>query len=275
MANVVSVGHISASTADDFQTCERLYKFKHILGYEVPSSQAQVFGTVLDFAFDKYYETRSVEAMKQIVEEKWPGDVTEELCEKGRTKARALKICGEYAARWQHDGVEVILPAQRENQFVNIPGTNYRLAFRLDKLIRWDRTLRIMEHKTTSQLTNNTLNRYNPNIQNRLYTWAVRQMQLPVPGLVAGMLMDVVCVNVQKLDFKRDVISQSERTDAEVVTYLQRIVKDIEARTAQDDFQPNWSQCNTFGECDFRRICKMSPEYYDSILQTYQRRVGQ
>jgi hypothetical protein len=162
----------------------------------------------------------------------------------------------------------------RENQYVEIPGTRYRLAFRLDKVIRWDRTLRIMEHKTTSQLTNNTLNRYNPNIQNRLYTWAARRIQLPVAGLVAGMLMDVVCVNVQKLDFKRDVISQSAQTDVEVENYLRRIVKDIEARTAQDDFLPNWSQCNTFGECMFRRACKMSPEYYDSILQTYQRRVG-
>lgn len=272
MANVIAVGHISASTAKDFLTCERLYKYKHILGYDEPSTQAQIFGTVLDYAFDAYYRTRSVAAMQAEVEARWPGDVTEELCEKGRTKARALKICVEYASRWQDDGIEVIVPSMRENNYVPIPGTRYRLAFKLDKIIRWDRTLRIMEHKTTSQLTNNTLNRYNPNIQNRLYTWAVRQMQLPIPGLVAGMLMDIVCVNVQKLDFKRDVISQTESQDAEVLTFLQRIVKDIETRTANDDFQPNWDSCNTFGECMFRRTCKMSKEYWDSILGTYQRR---
>lgn len=272
MSNVVAIGHISASTADDFLKCERLYKFKQVLGYQDETSVAQSFGNVMDYAFDAYYATRSIEAMKSAVEDHWPGDVTEELCEKGRTKDRALKICEMYADKWQHDGIEVILPAMRENQFVDIPGTRYKLAFRLDKVIRWDRTIRIMEHKTTSQLTANTLNRYSPNTQNKLYTWAARKMQLPIQGRVSGMLMDITCVNTQKIDFKRDVVSQTEAEDLEVEIFLQRLVADIEERTTHDTFRPNWSACSLYGECTFRRVCKMSPEYRSSVLSTYQRR---
>jgi hypothetical protein len=221
------------------------------------------FGTIMDLAYDEYYRTRSLQAACEVIDRAWQGDVLEEP---GRTKDRALKTMKMYVDRWQDDGVEVLVASHREVQSIPIPGTDYQFTFKLDKIIKWDNAHYVYEGKITSQLTGNTLNRYNPNLQLKLYVWAARRMGLPVSDKIVGALIDVTCVAVSKIDFKRDIFTQTEHDDLEVLSLLHDIINDIEERSDGNHFRPTWAACSRFGECYFRRACKQSPHIRDLIL---------
>jgi len=264
MSDFMSEKIISYSSADDFQTCQRLYEFKHVLGLALPDTQAMRFGTVMDYAYDMYYQTRSVEAAIAVIEERWPGDLTED---KGRTKARAVKVMKMYAEKWADDGIEVIVPAHRETRLVPIPGTEYRLALRLDKLVKWAQQYRVMEHKTTSTLTAYTINRFDPNLQLKLYIWAARRLNLPSADSIAGAIVDITCINTSKIGFARDLVQLTKAQEEETERTLVAICRDIESRSAQHFYVPNWGACTQYGECFYRRICKHSPELRESIIR--------
>jgi hypothetical protein len=270
MSDFMTEKVISYSSADDFQTCQRLYEFKHVRGLREPESQAMKFGTVMDFAFDEYYRTRSADAACAVIARMWTGDLVED---KGRTLERAQKVMRMYADRWQDDGIEVVVPAHRETVFFPLPDTPYRVAVRFDKIVKWAGTYRVMEHKTTSQLTSNTINRYDPNLQIKIYIWAARKLGIAIAPAIAGALVDITCINTTKIDFKRDVISSTSSQDAEVERTLIEICQDIERRSAAHSYVPNWGACMQYGECAFRRVCKHAPELRESIIrQDYARR---
>lgn len=258
MADFALVLQLSPSTAEDYLNCARYYELKHVYGLRQEDTLAQSFGRILHTGYDIYYASRNVDAAVEKIKELWPGDSTED---KARTLVRAEKTMRSYAERYETDGITIHRPSDEESIIVPLDEERgWAVAMKMDKIVRWAGSYRVMEHKTTSSLTATTLDRFNPNIQVKTYIWGARKMGL-VDGDIAGAIIDVTGVNVQKLDFKRDTISMTAQQEVELVNTLKEICRQIVEADERGFYLPNWKNCTMYGECYYRsRICKHSPE---------------
>jgi hypothetical protein len=265
MADFALVGNLSPSTAEDFLQCGRKYQLKHVLKLAKEDTQALRLGRVMHSVFDTYYATRDLAASLAKLKEIWPGDDPEDEV---RTLARMEKAVKGYTERWADDGVEVVRPADEETLIIPLDvERGWNVAVKCDKIIKWAGTYRVMEHKTTSQLTANTINRYDPNIQIKAYIWAMRKLDL-VPGVIAGAMVDIMCINTRKLDYARDTISMSKAQEVEFEEAMKDICADIEQADSRSYFRPNWTQCDMYGGCEYRNVCKTSPEFRESAIDS-------
>lgn len=265
MADFALVSQLSPSTAEDFLQCPRKYQFKHVLKLDKEDTQALRLGRTMHSVFDVYYATRSyVDALAKL-RETWPGDDPEDEV---RTLAKMEKALKGYCERWQDDGVEVVRPADEETLVIPLDEERgWSVAIKCDKIVKWAGTYRVMEHKTTKQLTANTINRYDPNIQIKAYIWAMRKLNL-VPGTIAGAIVDIMCINTRKLDYARDTVSMSVQQEKEFEEAMKDICADIEQSDGRGYYRPNWTQCDMYGGCQFMQVCRTSPEFRESAIDS-------
>jgi hypothetical protein len=123
----------------------------------------------------------------------------------------------------------------------------------------------LMDQKSTgSTLSSYFFNRYNPNDQIFFYSWAGRAI-FPVP--IAGFIIDAAQVAVGFSRFDRHVI---EYTDAQLDEWYNSAMHHIEAAqeaVRDNHFPQRFTSCMNYGGCEFREICKRSPEFRGNFLK--------
>lgn len=265
MADFALVQQLSPSTAEDFLTCPRKYHFKHVLKLAKEDTQALRLGRTMHSVFDTYYATRSYTEALAKLKEVWPGDDPEDEI---RTLAKMEKALKGYTERWADDGVVVVRPADEETLVIPLDSEKgWSVAIKCDKIVKWAGTYRVMEHKTTSQLTANTINRYDPNLQIKAYIWAMRKLNL-VEGQIAGAIVDIMCINTKKLDYARDTITMDAQQEVEFEQAMKDICAEIERSDEREYYRPNWTQCDMYGGCEYRLACKTSPAHRESAIDS-------
>lgn len=259
MSDVAVTLALSASTIKDYMTCPQYYYLRHVRKFRPPQSQPAKVGTQWHCVLDKYFETRSFDAALEVLRFTWPGDLTED---KAQNLSRMEKVLKAYVDRYGSDGVEVLRPADVDFIDLQIPGSLFKIRVKMDKVIRWDRTIWVMEHKLTTRLNRH---QYNPNYQVAFYVWASRQLGLDMRPV--GCIVDIAHVTTRDINFIREDISRNEAQDAETLRLADEIGQRILRDAAAGFYPHNWSACSMYGECVYRSGCKSSPDIRERVFQ--------
>lgn len=156
-------------------------------------------------------------------------------------------------------------PATEVRFEVPIGDGPYRISGRIDKQVLFGDLLYILDRKSTGKGLNQFyFDMYEPDTQALTYYYAL-SVQLGLP--VAGFMIDACQALVKGNRFQRHIVSvtpsQLEMYEKSVVTAM-----DEANRYEEKGFWPQrYTGCGAFGGCQFRRVCKRSPEFHSEWLQ--------
>lgn len=256
------------SCMSTYQTCQRKYLFRHVLGYD-PKKQAMApsFGTGIHKALDSWFKDKDVEKAVKAFKDSFVEDL--EIDDK-RTHKMGEWIVGNYHERYKDQTWELV---HSEFAFtVDLPNGK-KLIGRIDKIIKWDGCLWVVDHKTTSSLGPQYFKMSEPSLQFPGYAWAARKMGYDVKGVV----VDALLVAKGLLDSSsRGRLTPLARYDVDVTEYaLQQwlqtamdIQEDITISQKSERWVPNFDACTYYGECPYRRVCLEKKEFWPRLLQS-------
>lgn len=250
-----------------FQTCKRRYKFRHVDGIVTKQRQYAVeFGSGIHKALDCWYKTRNIESAVEIFKNNF---VQNPEADDKRTHKMGEWILRNYDVKYKDQPHKLV---QCEQAFqLPLPNGN-NLIGRIDKIVEWDKTLWVVDHKTTSELGASYFKKSDPNLQFTGYVWAARQLGYNVVGVI----VDAVLVAKGLLESSsRARLTPLARFDLyrsqENLDEWLEIVKDIQYEIAQNEeyerWTPNFDACTYYGECPYRRVCVEEKELRPRIIQ--------
>jgi len=136
----------------------------------------------------------------------------------------------------------------------------YVLCGILDKVVRFNGDLFVMDHKTTTQsFGDHYWKQFTPDDQMTLYTLAGQTVfQAPVKGVI----INAASVLVNGTNFERSIVYRTQEQLNEWIgglkTWLPRQHEDV----------MNDTSCHQFGGCEFRDVCSKSPQVRDVFLKS-------
>lgn len=156
-------------------------------------------------------------------------------------------------------------PSARK-EFENDGSQPYLLCGHLDRVVDFNDSLFVMDHKTTTSTPGSYyFDQWSPSNQMTLYSLAAKViLDAPVKGVIinAAQLM---------VDSSRFVRGFTYRTPDQLQEWLKdlRYWLDQAERYAEADYWPqNDTSCDKFGGCKFRSICSKSPQVREKFLKS-------
>jgi hypothetical protein len=141
----------------------------------------------------------------------------------------------------------------------------YILCGHMDRVVEYLDGTYVTDRKTSSStITSNYFDQYNPDNQMSLYTLASRVIYLPIRGII----IDAAQIAVGFTRFSRGF---THRTESQLEEWLEDSYHwfSIAEGFARDGYWPmNDKSCHKYGGCPFRRICSKSPEVRATFLAT-------
>ena len=272
MVNKTDYDFTSMST---FQTCRRKYDLRINKGYVGKVAQtAPDFGKAIHLALDSWYADKDVDKAVAV----FNGAYTEDLeIDDKRTNALGEWIIRNYHTTYRDQAWELI---ESEIEFkLPLPNGN-NFTGRVDKIIRWDGTLWIVDHKTMSSLGQTYHYMTEPSLQFVGYAWAMKQRGYDIKGFILdailvakGLMPSIstttgakVAANKNLTPLSRyDVYYKQEHFD-EWLDTVTKIQRDIKIAEESDEWYPNFSSCINFIECPYRKVCKEETGIRQRIL---------
>jgi hypothetical protein len=156
---------------------------------------------------------------------------------------------------------------------VPLPNGNKWIG-RIDKIIRWNGVMWVVDHKTTSALGASYFKGFEPSLQLPGYVWAARKMGYTE---CRGAIVDALLVAKGLLEASRrakltplaryDVYYKQEQLDEwlAVVGNLQSLMA---TSYRQNNWTPNFDACTYYGECPYRKVCKEDQDIRERIIQS-------
>lgn len=250
-----------------FLTCHRKYDYrinKGLVGKTVATPLT--FGSAIHTALDEWYKERDVDAAVGIFHR----DFTEDLeVDTKRTGDMGEWILRNYHSQYQdqpwklvHSEMKFDLPLPNGNKFQG----------RIDKVIDWDGTLWVVDHKSTSRMGQGFFKMAEPNMQFTGYVWAAKQLGYNVVGII----LDAILVAKGLLTassrgrltpLARYDVYRSEDHLREWLSTVQNIQRDIQLCEELDLWYPNFDMCTYYGECPYRRVCKEDEDIRGRIIE--------
>jgi hypothetical protein len=197
-----------------------------------------------------------------------------------RDRSNVVDILNAYFDYYLGDEFEVYHdesgPFVERDFEIEVPLTNLKstmvkqifLHGRIDCVMRNTKTgeLFVFDHKTTSSLGKDFLNRIKPNFQYTGYFWAARDhFKLPVKGFVVNGIQ----VAKTKKDFKRQptVISDEEIRELHSALFAGsiRYVASLESGLWPMS-TPN--ACSMWGSCEFKNLCEVGADSREFLIQS-------
>jgi len=238
------------TTISDFLICRQKYYLRHRLNL-VPKQTA----TALTFGGAWHKAMESVWTEKGKGEEtliKEYGKVEVPLGDK-RTLELGKKVLENYLKEKGYNGhefypnMEVI--GSEVSHCKEFDGVRY--CGRMDKVVRWDGSIYVVEHKTASQLGFTFFLQFELNHQIDGYIYLCADKY----GECAGVLVDAVLIAKTKFNAMRDTPTRmpghAERFEAELVD----IARNIRWANDNESYPKNKSLCQYYGECPYRDLC--------------------
>lgn len=252
-----------------FLTCRRKYDFRHNRGIVGKVAQtAPDFGKAIHTALDTWYIDKDIEKTVQVFKATFQENPDDDK----RTHKMGEWILRNYHEQYKDQQWELV---KTEHTFdVPLPNGN-RFTGRIDKIIKWNGCLWIVDHKTTSMLGASYFNAAEPNMQFTGYAYAAKQEGYEVRGvivdaiLVAKGLLPGPSKSRTLTPLARYDIYYKEEHFQEWEDMVLKVQGDIKAcEDAEGDlWYPNYTACIDFGECPYRRICKEEKSIRERIIQ--------
>lgn len=245
-----------------YMNCQRRFYFRHLLDLEGLGRQtAPEFGHAMHAGLNVWHQTRDLTKAIGAFKEDWTksgGDTQEDS---KRTLEKGTRILKGYAVKYADEPFKVL---ENECPFeITMPNGLVYIG-RRDRVIDWDGAIRVLEHKTSSQLGFSTFNAYNPNMQILGYIFSARQKY---PSCYAA-VVDILQVAKTKEDYARKVETRTDDEIAQFPKLFNDIAQDVNESIEKNRFVPNYSLCTYYGECPYRRICMQSPENWQRIIDS-------
>lgn len=258
---------INSSSADVIQTCRRKAYYQLHLGARAESedSTALLFGSALHKAMEAFYlappESRSQQScVDAFVDYASATKLAELPSDDKRSIANGLKIIDKYYSTYKDDPWVTVVDTSGpvvERSF-QLPVDPYRWLYihgQIDCLLKNTETGEIVvcDHKTSSSLGTDFMNRIKPNLQFSTYAWAARQMGFEVSRVMVN--------GIQVAKTKTDLVRVfTERTkedfDEMIQTYLDS--SDLYFKARHDNKWPlNSTACSHWGGCQYREVCSL------------------
>jgi hypothetical protein len=180
---------------------------------------------------------------------------------------RAIVWYGEEA---RHDKSYVLAnpdgsPAIEIRGEVPIPGTKYRLSFRVDRLVHEDGSNWIRDRKTTaSSLDKWYFQQFLNDNQKYAYIWALKnQMGMDV----AGFQIDACQTLKGSTRFARRDFTVTPEQIEEWLLDMKAAIEGAEISEARGRWERRFTSCNMYNGCDYRPICSAVPHVRAARLE--------
>lgn len=165
-----------------------------------------------------------------------------------------------------------------------IPAVEYSFKFEIDnglvlcghndRMVQYDSdSIFIQDQKTTgSTVTPHSFTNYDLDIQMTLYTFA-GQATLAMP--IKGVMIDIAQVAVGFSRFLRGFTYRTQGYLTEWYAHMLHKIGQVREHTQEfratgndEIFPPNFTACTNYGGCEFREVCKQSPEFRNRMLRS-------
>lgn len=144
-------------------------------------------------------------------------------------------------------------------------GQPYLLCGHLDRVVRFNSDLYVLDHKTTTTTPSSYyFDGFNPNNQMTLYTFA---SQVVYHAPVKGVIVEAAQIKlVEPNEFKRGVTYRTQDQLDEWLADLEFWLAQAESFAEAGYWPMNDTACDKFGGCQFRGICSKSPQVREKWL---------
>lgn len=154
-----------------------------------------------------------------------------------------------------------------------IPGQPYLLCGHLDRVVDFNGSLFVMDHKTSlTTLGSYYFDQYSPHNQMSLYSYAGKViLSSPIKGVIinaAQLMLDYDKSGDYGARFVRGFTYRTPDQLDEWLTDLHSLLAQAEAFAEADYWPMNDLSCDKFGGCRFRSICSKSPQVREQFLKS-------
>lgn len=275
----------NSTALGDAKTCKRYYYYRQIMGYsDTKLNPNIIFGSHYAKACERYHRYISegmthTEALHTTVvkllfdAEGWEPDVDSKWANTKNRDTLLRSVIWYLEEFGADDNCKTVILASGEPAveltFQFKVRDDITLCGHLDRLVDYSGDYYVQDQKTTgSQLGAYYFNRFNPDNQMSLYTYA-SQVIWKVP--VKGVMIDAAQIAVGFTRFSRFV---THRTNEQLTEWLKTAIYHIEEtwRCHDINFWPmNDKACQLYGSCPFLEVCSKDPRMEDAYLAGFER----
>jgi PD-(D/E)XK nuclease superfamily len=169
----------------------------------------------------------------------------------------------------EHDPAETVIlengmPAL-EVSFQFDLAADYILCGHLDRIVKWDDSLFVMDRKTTTYgLGSYYFQQFEVHNQMSLYSLA-GQVVLSSP--VKGVIIDAMQIQITDTKFGRSVTYRNEGRLEEWLNDLDYHINSSKIYAEGNYWPQNDTACDKYGGCAFREVCSKSPNVREKFIQ--------
>ena len=276
------------------KTCPRYYEYSILHGF-VPRIESVhlTFGLLFHAALEEYdrdkangigHEDALLNAVRYCFVSTWNEALGRPWSSDEPTKTRETLIRSViwYLDQFENDPCETVMltggkPAvELSFRFEpgwtsSVTGEEYLLCGHLDRLVRFQDRLWIVDRKTTkSTIGQDYFGRYSPDNQVSLYTVAGN---IVAHEPVAGLIIDAGQIAVTFTRFQRAPIGRTKAQLDEWMKDTEYWIRSAEHFATANHWPQNDKACGLYGGCPYRTVCGSDASVRDKLLESlYARR---
>lgn len=273
-----------------FKDCPRKYFYSIVSGYAPRGTSVHLrFGSLYHSGLESYDKLRAVDgfdhesALRRVVldllTETWDreADAPEDFQHSNKSRETLVRSVIWYLEHFLDDPAKTLIlsngaPAV-ELTFRFEVDDGLVLAGHLDRVVDFADGIYVMDRKTTtSTVSSNYFERYEPDNQMSLYSLAAHVIyQVPVRGVI----IDAAQIAVGFTRFARGMTYRTPDQLQEWLGFTKQWVAEAQSlghqMTTETDERPwrmNDKSCHDYGGCQFRQVCSRSPQVRKSLLES-------
>jgi hypothetical protein len=270
------VFYVNSSSVDLIQSCRRKAYYALERGLRGgDESEAQLFGTAIHKAMEAFYGAPIEGGVRRLTLEQFQDAFAQAASQlehlpdaDKRSIANGKKILEKYWSIYQNDPWQVVHDRQGpvvERKFELDLTPSIVLHGQIDCLLQNVETGEIVvcDHKTSSSLGSDFLNRIKPNLQFSIYAWAARQLGFPV----SRVMVNGIQVAKTKVDLLRVF---TDRKDSDFEEMWETIMESVELYRGSQKrgiWPINSSSCSSWGGCQYRDICSLDAPFRETAIE--------
>ena len=267
---------INSSSADIIHTCRKKAYYALNLGVRPKTeSTALMFGSALHSGLEAFYASeaskRDFDAVIDAFVARAAATKLVELPEDDKRSIKnGKKILAAYWKTYSDDPWVTVFDktgplVERSFEYKADYYEGLYIHGQIDAILRNTETgeVVVVDHKTSSSLGTDFMNRIKPNLQFSAYAWAANKMGLKVSRVMVN--------GIQVAKTKTDLVRVfTERTVADFKEMEETF---FEARRLYDysatyNVWPlNSLACSNWGGCPYKEVCSLPPQYRDNALE--------
>lgn len=277
--------YINSSSVEIIQTCRRKAYYalhRNLRGED--ESEALLFGTAIHRAMEAFYSAKIINGERQLTLEEFQDAfvdcASQTLAHLPDTDKRSIangkKIISKYWDTYSNDPWVVVrdehgpfVERKFELEVRRLP--NVVIHGQIDCLLKNVETGEIVvcDHKTSSSLGTDFLNRIKPNMQFSIYAWAANKL---------GHSVNRVMVNgIQVAKTKVDLLRVfTERTPHDLLEMFDTINESVHLYEESENSKTwpiNSAACGNWGGCQYRDICSLNAPFRETAIQQIYQKV--